>query len=76
MINMGDQQNEHLLSMVDQMKLELIKNDVDMNRFRLLWTKTFNIRRLFIRESQINEILERFPGYHRPEMVKIFSHRC
>ncbi|CAF4861555.1 unnamed protein product, partial [Rotaria magnacalcarata] len=32
-IRMADQQNENLLSIVDQMKLELLKDDPDLDMF-------------------------------------------
>lgn len=66
---MADRQNENLLSIVDQMKLELLKDDPDLNMFHNLWQQSFNIRRLCIRDLTIPEILERFPGYHFSEMV-------
>jgi hypothetical protein len=38
-----------------------------------LWRQSFNIRRLCIRELPIDEILNRFPGYHRPELVRLID---
>ena len=60
--------------MVNQMKLELAKDDVDINLFYDLWKKSFNIRRLCIRELEIAEVLERFPGYCHPDMVRIIEY--
>ncbi len=56
------------------MKSELAKDDVDINFFYDLWKKSFNIRRLCIRELEIAEVLERFPGYRHPEMVRIIEY--
>ena len=57
--------------MVDQMKNELDKDHPDNNLLRHLWIQSFNTGRLCIQESKINVILEHFPGYHRPEMVRV-----
>lgn len=51
------------------MKAEILKNDPDLDMLRTLWLQSFNIRRLFIRELTVTEILEHFPGYCLPEMV-------
>ncbi len=56
------------------MKIESGKDDIDINLFHDLWKKSFNIRRLCIRELEIEEVLERFPGYCRPEMVRTIEH--
>lgn len=66
---MTDRQNENLLSIVDQMKLELLKDDPDLVMFHNLWQQSFNIRRLCIRDLTVTEILERFPGYRLSEML-------
>ncbi|CAF1498990.1 unnamed protein product, partial [Didymodactylos carnosus] len=63
MINLADQENKNLLSVGDQMKMELLKDDPDHDMLHNLWRQSFNIRRLCIRELTIYEILERFPGY-------------
>ncbi|CAF4130304.1 unnamed protein product [Rotaria magnacalcarata] len=68
-ISMTDQQNENLLSMVDQMKLELLEDDPDLDMLHNLWQQSFNIRRLCIRDLTVTEILERFPGYRLSEMI-------
>jgi hypothetical protein len=60
--------------MINQMKIESLKDDIDINLFYDHWRKSFNIRRLCIRELQIDEVLERFPGYRRPEMVRTIEH--
>lgn len=70
MINLADRQDENLSSIVNQMKMELSKDCPDDDILQDLWRKSFNIRRLCVRELGIEEILERFPGYHRPEMVR------
>lgn len=64
------------------MKLELFKDDPDLDLCHNLWKKSFNIRRLCIRDLTVSEIIERFPGYRRSEMVSIlqikdsfFSHK-
>ncbi|CAF5226475.1 unnamed protein product, partial [Rotaria magnacalcarata] len=75
-INLADQENASLLSMADQMKNELDKDYPDNNLLRHLWMQSFNTRRLCIRESKINVILERFPGYHRPEMILAEVKEC
>ncbi|CAF4412038.1 unnamed protein product [Rotaria socialis] len=75
-INLADQENASLLSMVDQMKNELDKDYPDNNLLRHLWIQSFNTRRLCIRESKINVILERFPGYPRPEMILAEVKEC
>ncbi|CAF1163253.1 unnamed protein product [Adineta steineri] len=69
LINLTDQQNEHLSAMVNQMNTELLKDDPNNDLLRDLWIQSFNIRRLCIRELDIVEILERFPGYRRSEMI-------
>ena len=51
------------------MKTELFKDNPDLDMVHNLWRKTFNIRRLCIRELTVPEILERFPGYRLSEMV-------
>ncbi|CAF3350558.1 unnamed protein product [Rotaria sp. Silwood2] len=54
------------------MKLELLKDDPDLDIFHNLWQQSFNIRRLCIHDLIVTEILERFPGYRLSEMnVKI-----
>ncbi|CAF1297592.1 unnamed protein product [Adineta steineri] len=69
LINLADRQNEHLLAIVNQMNTELLKDDPNNDLLRDLWIQSFNIRRLCIRELDIVEILERFPGYRRSEMI-------
>jgi hypothetical protein len=69
MINFADQENKNLLSVVDQMKTELLNDDPDHDMLHNLWRQSFNIRRLCIRELTVTEILERFPGYRLSEMV-------
>ncbi|CAF4370439.1 unnamed protein product, partial [Adineta steineri] len=68
LINLADRQNEHLLAIVNQMNTELLKDDPNNDLLRDLWIQSFNIRRLCIRELDIVEILERFPGYRCSEM--------
>ncbi|CAF4506679.1 unnamed protein product, partial [Rotaria magnacalcarata] len=68
MINLTDKQNENLLSIVNNMNMELLKDKPDNDTLNDLWTQSFNIRRLCIRELSIDEILERFPAYRRPEL--------
>ncbi|CAF4312263.1 unnamed protein product, partial [Rotaria sp. Silwood2] len=71
-ISMADRQNENVLSIVDQMQLELLKDDPDLDIFHNLWQQSFNIGRLCIHDLTVTEILERFPGYRLSEMnVKI-----
>ncbi|CAF4733600.1 unnamed protein product, partial [Rotaria sp. Silwood2] len=50
------------------MKLELLKDDPDLDIFHNLWQQSFNIRRLCIHDLIVTEILERFPGYRLSEM--------
>ncbi|CAM4827088.1 unnamed protein product, partial [Rotaria magnacalcarata] len=69
MINLTDKQNENLLSIVNNMNMELLKDKPDNDTLNDLWTQSFNIRRLCIRELSIDEILERFPAYRRPELI-------
>ncbi|CAF4021138.1 unnamed protein product [Rotaria sp. Silwood2] len=68
-ISITDGQNENLLSIVDQRKLELLKDNPDLDMFHNLWQQSFNIRRLCIRDLTATEILERFPGYRLSEMI-------
>ncbi|CAF2184870.1 unnamed protein product [Rotaria magnacalcarata] len=49
--------------------MELLKDNPDNDTLNDLWTQSFNIRRLCIRELSIDEILQRFPGYCRPELI-------
>ncbi|CAM4975126.1 unnamed protein product [Rotaria socialis] len=60
-INLADQENASLLSMVDQMKNELDKDYPDNNLLRHLWIQSFNTRRLC---------------YHRPEMILAEVKEC
>ncbi|CAF4580412.1 unnamed protein product [Rotaria socialis] len=69
MINLADKQNENLLSIVNNMNMELLKDKPDNDTLNDLWAQSFNIRRLCIRELSIDEILERFPAYRRPELI-------
>ena len=55
------------------MKIELSKDDPDHNKLHDLWQQSFSIRRLCIRDLTIDEILERFPGYHIPAMVRVIN---
>lgn len=57
------------------MKAELLKDNPDDDILHDLWRQSFNIRRLCIRELSIDEILERFPGYRIPEMVRTKSYK-
>ena len=72
MINLSDKENENLLSIVNQMKMELLKDDPNNDLLHGLWRQSFNVRWLCIHELSIIEILERFPGCRRPEIVRIF----
>ncbi|CAF3005094.1 unnamed protein product [Rotaria sp. Silwood2] len=49
--------------------MELLKDDPNNYLLHDLWKQSYNIRRLCIRELEIDEILERLPGYCRSEMV-------
>ncbi|CAF1297573.1 unnamed protein product [Adineta steineri] len=69
LINLAHRENESLLVMVNQMNMELLKDDPNNELLHDLWIQSFNIRRLCIRELDIVEILERFPGYRRLEMI-------
>ncbi|CAF1288923.1 unnamed protein product [Rotaria sordida] len=75
-ISIADRQNENILSIVDQMKLQLLKDDPDLDFFRNLWRQSFNIRRLCIRDLTVTEILERFPGYRLSEMILAEVKEC
>ncbi|CAF3569567.1 unnamed protein product, partial [Rotaria socialis] len=66
MINLADKQNENLLSIVNNMNIELLKDNPDNDILNDLWGQSFNIRGLCVRELSIDEILERFPAYRRP----------
>ena len=44
---------------------------IPKDELNTLWKKTFGYRRLFIRLHTTNEILEKFPGYTYPELVKL-----
>ncbi|CAF3626221.1 unnamed protein product [Rotaria socialis] len=50
MINLADKQNENLLSIVNNMNMELLKNNPDNDTLNDLWGQSFNIPRLYIRE--------------------------
>ncbi|CAF1622806.1 unnamed protein product [Rotaria magnacalcarata] len=63
-INLNDRQNENFSSLVNQMEIELLKDNPDNNIFHNLWSQAFNIRRL-----HVSELLERFPGYHRADLL-------
>ncbi|CAF3495494.1 unnamed protein product [Rotaria socialis] len=68
-INLNDRQNENLSSLVNQMNIELLKDNPDNNILHNLWSQSFNIRRLHVRELTIDELLERFPGYRRADLL-------
>ncbi|CAF4292974.1 unnamed protein product [Rotaria sp. Silwood2] len=53
--------------------MELLKDDPNNYLLHDLWKQSYNIRRLCIRELEIDEILERLPGYCRSEMVSIID---
>lgn len=72
MINLSNKENENLLPIVNQMKMELLNDDPDNDLIHDLWRQSFNIRRLCIHELSIAEILDRFPGYRRSDMVRDF----
>ncbi|CAF2958839.1 unnamed protein product, partial [Rotaria sp. Silwood2] len=74
LINLADRQNENLLVIVNQMKMELLKDDSNNDLLHDLWKQSFNIRRLCIRELEIDEILERFPGYRHSELISIIDY--
>ncbi|CAM4810212.1 unnamed protein product [Rotaria magnacalcarata] len=69
MINLSNKENENLLPIVNQMKMELLKDDPDNDLIHDLWRQSFNIRRLCIHELSIAETLDRFPGYRRSDMI-------
>jgi hypothetical protein len=71
LINVLDRSDENLLPIIDQMKVELLKDVPDYDTLIDLWKQSFNIRRLCVRELPIDQILERFPGYRRPELVRV-----
>ncbi|CAF4891347.1 unnamed protein product [Rotaria socialis] len=48
MINLADKQNENLLSIVNNMNMELLKNNPDNDTLNDLWGQSFNIPRLYI----------------------------
>ena len=52
------------------MKIELLKDNPNTSILHNLWRQTFNIRRLHVRELPIGELLERFPGYRRADLVR------
>lgn len=52
------------------MKNELLKDDPDNDILHQIWRRSFNIRRLHLRQLPINELLSRFPGYHQPDLVR------
>ncbi|CAF4796842.1 unnamed protein product [Rotaria socialis] len=69
MINLVDKKNENLLSIVSSMHIKLPKYNPDNDILNDLWGQSFNIRGLCVRELSIDEILERFPAYRRPELI-------
>ena len=69
MINLADGQNDSILSTVDQMKMEMVKDNPDYDILNILWRKSYNIRRSCIRELAVTEVLERFPAYRLAQMV-------
>ncbi|CAF5056525.1 unnamed protein product, partial [Rotaria socialis] len=62
---------ENLLSIVNNMNIELLKDNPDNDILNDLWGQSFNIRRLCVHELSIDEILERFPVYRCPELVRV-----
>lgn len=57
-------------SLINQMKIELLKDNSDDNILHDLWMESFNTRRLHVRELPIDELLEKFPGYRRADLVR------
>ncbi|CAF3479875.1 unnamed protein product, partial [Rotaria socialis] len=51
------------------MHIKLPKYNPDNDILNDLWGQSFNIRGLCVRELSIDEILERFPAYRRPELI-------
>jgi len=51
------------------MKVELLKDNPDNNILHDIWRQSFNIRRLHVRQLPIDELLSRFPGYRRSDLV-------
>ncbi|CAF3060653.1 unnamed protein product [Rotaria sp. Silwood2] len=68
-INLNDNHDENLSSLVNQMKIELLKDDPDTDILHNIWRQSFNIRRLHVRQLPIDELLSRFPGYRRPDLL-------
>lgn len=52
------------------MKIELLKDDPDHDILHNIWKQSFNIRRLHVRQLPIDELLNRFPGYRRLDLVR------
>lgn len=75
LINLSDRQNANLSSLANLMKAELLKDNPDDNILHDIWRQSFNIRSLCVRELSIDEILERFPGYRIPEMVRTTGYK-
>ncbi|CAF3847856.1 unnamed protein product, partial [Rotaria sp. Silwood1] len=68
-INLNDVQNEYLLPLTDQMKIELRRDNPDNNVLHKLWRQSFNTRRLHVRELPIDQLLEQYPGYRRADLL-------
>ncbi|CAF1293238.1 unnamed protein product [Rotaria sordida] len=68
-INLTDVQNENLLSLANQMKIELRRDNPDNNVLHKLWRQSFNTRRIHVRELPIDQLLEQYPGYHSADLL-------
>ncbi|CAF4207787.1 unnamed protein product, partial [Rotaria sordida] len=68
-INLNDVQNENLLSLANQMKTELRRDNPDSNVLHKLWRQSFNTRRIHVRELPIDQLLEQHPGYPRADLL-------
>ncbi|CAF1348898.1 unnamed protein product [Rotaria sordida] len=67
--NLTDVQNENLLSLANQMKIELRRDNPDNNVLHKLWRQSFNTRRIHVRELPIDQLLEQYPGYHSADLL-------
>ena len=61
-----------------KMKAEQLRNlsQIDVNQQLDLWRESMHVRRQFIRENSMEDILQKFPGYSNPVLVSLLIVHC
>ena len=61
---------EQIEEKVETIKADLQSKSIDDPHVQRLWAETFNYRQNFIKENTTVNIMEQFPVYSNPSMVK------